>query len=289
MSKVDMFSAVAEINVPRNIFEQDWNWKGTINESYLYPVFWDEVVPGDTLKLNSTFFGRLSTPFVPVLDNIYLDYHLFYVPFRILWDNYKKFCGEKVNPSDSTQYVMPTLTSDSTTGFPIGSLYDYFGMPTAIPSMTINSGVMYLRAYNFIWNEWYRCEYLQNSVTVTTADSGDLQTDFNLLKRGKRGDYFTTCLPQPSLQNVTVPLGTTAPVVGNGTVLGLQSSVGNYGLYAQSAAASTYGSLTNSSGLYGQPVGTAFSGTRGGDVSLGVTTDPDKSGLVALYIEYHIY
>ena len=92
--KVDLFAQVAQIDRPRNEFDTPWNWKGTIDENYLYPVFWQEVVPGDTIKLNSTFFGRLSTPFVPVLDNIYLDYHLFYVPFRILWTPFPIFIVE---------------------------------------------------------------------------------------------------------------------------------------------------------------------------------------------------
>lgn len=278
MTMVNQFSAVAKIEQPRNIFKEDWNWKGTINESYLYPVFWDEVVPGDTLKLNTTFFGRLSTPFVPVLDNIYMDYHLFYVPFRILWDNYKKFTGEKVNPSDNTQYIMPYMTSDSTNGFAIQSLYDYFGMPTAIPSMRIDSGLMYLRAYNMIWNEWYRCEYLQNSVTVNTADTGDLQTDFNLLKRGKRGDYFTTCLPSPQRgPSVSVPLGTSAPVIGNGMTLGLTD-----GTKLSGALHYTY--FTDNVASYGSNVGTnvgAPSQSLTNGYTIGVTTDPDKSGLIA--------
>lgn len=279
MSMVEQFSAVAKIEQPRNVFKEDWNWKGTFNEGLLIPVFWDEVVPGDTLKLNSTFFGRLSTPFVPVLDNIYLDYHLFYVPFRILWDNYKLFTGEKVNPDDQNSYIMPNLTSNNSTGFAIQSLYDYFGMPTGITNLRIDSGLMYLRAYNFIWNEWYRCEYLQNSVTVNTADSGDLETDYTLLPRGKRGDYITTCLPTPQRgPQVSIGLGTSAPVIGNGMAVGLTNGTDNYGL----GFSTNYGNWSYING-YGGNVGdtTTTGSTPGQHKLLGVVEDPDKSGLIA--------
>ena len=108
---VNQFSQVPTANIARNIFECPHTWKGTINSGYLIPVFFDEVLPGDTKKLNSTFFGRLATPFVPVMDNIYLDYHLFFVPNRLLWEHWQNFMGERKNPSDSIDYVVPSISS----------------------------------------------------------------------------------------------------------------------------------------------------------------------------------
>lgn len=276
----DMFSQVAQIDAPRNIFDEPYNFKCTLNQGDLIPVFWGEVVPGDTYKLNSTFFGRLATPFVPVLDNIYLDYHLFYVPFRILWDNYRKFTGEKVNPDDNTEYIMPYMTSGSN-GFAYDSLFDYLGMPVEIPNMRIDSGVMYCRAYNAVFNQWYRCEYLQDSVVERKTDSGDLIDDFNILKRNKSSDYITNCLPTPQRgPSVTVPLGNSAPVVGNGMALGLIDGNTTQGLIWNSTTA-----LNAYPSAYGVQHGSSVSSSGvthpSNLTAMAVTDDPDKSGLIA--------
>ena len=151
MSMVSQYT-IPEINVSRNAFVRNHGWKGTMDIGKLYPVFFDEVLPGDTKQLNSTFFGRLSTPIVPVLDNIYLDIHYWYVPLRLVWSKFKNFMGERENPTDSIDYLVPTITADSTNGFARGGLIDYFSVPPAVPSLVCSSLTFYLRAYSLSKN-----------------------------------------------------------------------------------------------------------------------------------------
>ena len=153
--------------------------------------FVDEVLPGDTFSLNTTLFSRLSTPVVPFMDNLFLETFFFYVPDRLVWDNFQKMMGEQENPGDSTDYLIPQIT---VTNAENQSIFDYFGIPTRI-SNGLKVNALPFRAYNLIWNEWFRDENLQDSVTVAKGDSGD--PTYTLLKRGKRHDYFTSALPWP--------------------------------------------------------------------------------------------
>lgn len=185
------------------------------------------MLPGDTKQLNSTLFGRLSTPFVPFLDNVYLDTHYFFVPNRLIWDNWQKFMGERKNPKDSIDFLVPTITAGEN-GFARGSNLDYLTVPPGVPKLKASSLCFYLRAINLIWNEWYRDENLQDSIEVPTGDGPDTEDMYPLLKRGKRQDYFTSCLPQPQKgPGVELPLGSTAPVMtGTGVTFLNASSVG---------------------------------------------------------------
>ena len=213
------FAMVPRADIPRSSFAIETSHKTTFDAGYLVPVYVDEVLPGDTFNLKMTAFARLSTPLFPVMDNLHLDSFFFFVPNRLIWENWQKFMGEQNNPGDSIDYLVPQTTSP-TGGYTTNSLQDYMGLPTVNQigaAATIWHSALHLRAYNLIWNQWFRDQNLQDSVPVPTDDGPDNYSDFTLLRRGKRHDYFTSALPWPQKGDpVSIPLGTTAPVVSNG-------------------------------------------------------------------------
>lgn len=217
---VHQFTMIPKADIPRSSFDCQSTHKTTFDAGYLVPVYVDEMLPGDTFRLNMTAFARLATPIYPVMDNMHLDSFFFFVPNRLIWSNWQKFMGQQANPSDSISYVVPQQVSPAG-GYAIGSLQDYMGLPTVgqvSNTGTVSHCAFWPRAYNLIWNEWFRDENLQNSVTVDLGDGPDTVTNYTLLRRGKRKDYFTSALPWPQKgASVALPLGSTAPVYLNNT------------------------------------------------------------------------
>lgn len=209
-STVHNFSKIPATNIQRSVFDRSHTHKSTFNAGYLVPFYCDEILPGDSFKISATTFARLNTPIVPFMDNLYLDTFFFYVPTRLLWSHWKNFNGEQKNPGDSIDFVVPTFKAG--TVFEPDSLGDHFGLPTGVALNGINS--LPFRAYNLIYNEWFRDENLIDSVFFDDGDGTDDISNFVMLKRCKRHDYFTSCLPWPQKgESVDLPLSGNAPII----------------------------------------------------------------------------
>lgn len=207
------FARIPNVSRQRSQFDRSHGYKSTFDAGYLIPFFVDEIVPGDTHKLNANMFCRLATLTRPIMDNLYLETFFFFVPFRLLWDNWVKMWGEQENPDDPTDFLVPTMNDPTGAAFDSLSLYDYMGIPPSIPNLTINA--LYARAYHLIWNEWFRDQNLQDSKPVPKTDGPDDPATYALLKRGKRHDYFTSCLPWPQKgPSVGMPIGGQVPITG---------------------------------------------------------------------------
>jgi len=223
------FSVAPSVSAPRSSFNRNSTYKSAFDAGYLIPFYIDDVLPGDTFNLSVDGFARMATPLKPLMDNMYMDTHFFFVPYRLVWDNARKFFGEQANPSDSIDFQLPVLQDFSVTS---ESLSDYMGLPlTPLGYQSSNIVSLYHRGYNLIWNEWFRDQNLQNSVSVITGDGPESINSYNLLRRGKRHDYFTSCLPSPQKGSaVNLPLGTNVRIntdATDSTDLAIYSTVNN--------------------------------------------------------------
>lgn len=204
-----LFSQVPTVDIPRSTFDRSFKYMTTFDSGYLVPFMVDEVLPGDTFNCKVNLFARLATPIVPIMDNMHIETFFFYVPNRLLWEHWDNMLGEQENPGDSIDYLVPMIEG---TNQQSGSLWDYFGLPTYV-SNALKASCLPFRAYNLIWSEWFRDENLQDRPVLTKADSDTLD-NYKLLKRGKRMDYFSGCLPWPQRgEPVTIGLVNSVPIV----------------------------------------------------------------------------
>lgn len=242
------FSEVPTANIRRSSFDRSHGYKTTFDMDYLIPFFVDEVLPGDTFSLSETHLCRLTTLVQPIMDNILLTTQFFFVPNRLLWDNWEDFITGGDEPvawtenNPANELFVPQATSPSTTGYEEQSIYDYFGLPTKVANY--KHQVLPLRAYNLIFNEYYRDENLQESLPVWTGDadptvdpttgeesqeSDAIPYVYKLMRRNKRYDYFTSALP--GLQK--------GPAVGIGITGGDSGRLPVHGLALHQASVNT--------------------------------------------------
>lgn len=226
------YSQVPHANVPRARFKRDYSLLTTMNEGDLVPIYCDEVLPADTAKIDLNALMRMSTPLFPVMDNCYCDFYFFFVPSRLLWEHFENLMGQNDSTfwAEPTEYTTPKTTAPSG-GWNVGTLADYFGIPTGVENLQVNS--LPFRAYAKIYNEWFRDENLQQPVTMskTDATTAGSNTGTNLtdaeagglpLKVCKYKDYFTSCLPSPQKGNAV-----TLPMNGNANILAYDDMLPN--------------------------------------------------------------
>ncbi len=225
------FSQTPSVDVPRSTFNLSHGHKTAFDADDLVPICQPiDVIPGTTLNFNTSFFMRLATPLLPILDNLHFDTFAFFVPYRTLWTNHEKFHGAQDNPGDSISFTIPIITRSEDTQSGLYTLWDMFGLPTLAVPDDVPVSAMPFRAYTKCYNDWFRSATLQDSLINNTDNGPDLlvggtavagQIHSGLLKRGKRFDYFTSCLPAPQRRtSVSLPLGTVAHVKGIGVVDG---------------------------------------------------------------------
>lgn len=187
------FDRVPTVQRERSQFDRSHGFKTTFDAGWLVPVMVDEVLPGDTINMRMNGFARLATPLKPLMDNLYLDSFFFFVPYRLLWDNFERMMGAQDTPGASIDYLVPQVEAHDVLP---ESLSDYFGLPmygVGSPIAPVNA--LPYRAHNLIWNEWFRDQNLQPKLTVPMGDGPDTIATYTMLRRGKRPDYFSTALP----------------------------------------------------------------------------------------------
>lgn len=270
------FSKIPSAEIQRSVFDRSFGHKTTFNEGRLIPIFVDEVLPGDTFRLKTSHLTRLATPIFPYMDNVFIDFHFFFVPNRLVWTNWERMNGAQDDPGDSTDFLVPTITSPAVTGFAEGSAMDYFGIPTKVPGLVVQA--LPFRAMQLIWNEWYRDENLQDSLVVPKGDGPDDANAAALIyHRGKRKDYFTSALPWPQKgPSVMVPLGGSAPVYSPE----LFSEVGGnqWQSFTNTGPTRRVGQISVQAGSPGFLVSDMSTGSVLGSVSLGTKEDYDSHG-----------
>lgn len=219
------FAMIPRSDIPRSSFLTTHSRKSTFDAGYLVPILVKEVLPADSFHGELTLFLRLQTLLYPLMDAMTAETFFFFVPNRLVWENWRKFMGERKNPADSIDYTIPQLVS-TVGGYAVGSIFDHMGLPTAggpLGANSISHNVMPLRAYQLIYDEWFRDQNHQNVSLQSIGNGPDTITWFTLLRRNKRPDYFTTALPWPLKGGVEVTL----PLSGNAPVTGIAVPTGN--------------------------------------------------------------
>lgn len=225
MASQKQFNLTPTVSITRSKFKRPSQHKTTFKLGEIVPIYVDEVLPGDTRSINVAGLVRMATPITDLMDNIHLDLYAFFVPNRLLWNDWKKFMGENTSGAGAMTDDL-TIPQVSITGdFRVrsGSLGDYMGLPLEINSGSLSVSALPGRAYVLIYNEWFRDQNIIAPNYVYTDSSGAIGGGalngyyMDLLVAAKDSDYFTRALPYAQKGNaVTLPLGTKAPIYLDG-------------------------------------------------------------------------
>lgn len=263
----------------RNVFNRSCEWKGTARMGQLIPVLTEEILPGDTYNVQSDMVIRLQALLAPIMHRVDATIHFFFVPTRLLQDDWETYIGGGKTGKEADSLVAPMINSGNS-GFATSSLADYLEIPTGVPNLNVLAYPF--RAYSKIWNEWYRNESVQDEAQVSTSFGPDTLTNTTILYRCWQNDYFTNALLSAQRgPSVYMPLARTAPVKGNGKTLGLVDGTQSGTLYQIDPTHNMGLYLTNQN--VGDSLGsaaTAAATTMMGK-SLGVSQSADNSGLIA--------
>lgn len=276
----------------RHYYEK--NYKTTVNTGMLIPIYANELTqPGDTFKIDLSFIAREVTPLQPVMDNLYIQFFGFAVDWLDIWNDTKEFWGENTQGAwaQTTEYFTPQIKIPANTKITAHSLLAYFGWPQKkFTTEFTTGGGLSVNAYCLTYNEWFRNQNYIPPLEINMAGTTITYNPTDVTKGGlvknsmKFHDRFTSGIPAPERgEPVPIPLGTSAPVVGNGTAIGLTQTDGNTFLNSGMVNGDGY-SLYNVYNAYGKPVNeTRYTGQVGGAGSypVGLTTDGTKSGMFA--------
>lgn len=272
-------------NVQRSTFVKPYRYKGTFDADKLIPVFRQMAYPGDEMSVSGQMYCRLLTPMFPIMDDIILETFYFEVPQRLVWEHWNEFFGEVrdpiSNPTTPDDFNMPDMDTTST-ALGEDSFWDHLGCNCVNTGVKVNA--CWSRAYNLIWNEWFRDQDLQDMATVDIDDGPDSISDYPLQKANKKHDYFTACRPTPQkFDEVVMPLGSTAPVIGNGESLGLQDehATTNYGYGIRGRSGHQYLELSSNAFDQTLPYVDTASDTPHEGNAFGLSQNPDHSGVIA--------
>uniref|UniRef100_A0AAU8BAM7 Major capsid protein n=1 Tax=Dulem virus 111 TaxID=3145588 RepID=A0AAU8BAM7_9VIRU len=253
------------IDISRSTFDRSHSVKLSFNTGDVIPFYVDEVLPGDTFNVKTSKVVRMQTLITPMMDNVYLDTYFFFVPNRLVWEHWKQFNGENTESAwlPATEYQIPQITSPASTGWNVGTIADYMGIPTGVANLSVSA--LPFRAYALIMNEWFRDQNLTDPLDIPVKDTtvAGVNTGNYIMDTAKGGlpfkaakyhDYFTSCLPSPQKgPDVTIPVAS----IGNLPVRALSDlvpySADDSGLYGYNLR---YNPTTTTKGFYVSGVST---------------------------------
>ena len=205
MNIFDMFSS----NAPRrNKFDLSHEKKLTLNMGDLVPVLAQEVLPGDSFRVNAELMARVAPMLAPMLHRVRIYVHFHFVPYRLIWKEWEDF---RTGGRDGlAQPVAPYIMYPTAHGGGAGTMYhgkgsvaDYFGLPTSqtdyvsglppVNQKQINA--LPFRAYALIYDQLYRDQNVEPELVISKDSGQDNEVGMIMRKRAWEKDYFTSCLP----------------------------------------------------------------------------------------------